>query len=235
MNGSHVTLYGQTLKRNLRLFALGTWITLTFYLSVWTRHPKNIPYAEYAIRTLLFLKVVKGWCEELRTLIVIRNIEIHQIKATAANANLTAGDLVSLLWIYTKPSRTENTKSRPQAKPQITWRSGSMCYYCRQRGYSERNCHKNKQINPHNNPNTSCTPVVRSTMTCAFYKKTGHSEDTRYVKNRSGLRNQQNVNLRSPKMVANTDVIPAVVQGIPMDILIEGGPHNISLISSDVL
>lgn len=72
-------------------------------------------------------------------------------------------------------------------------------------------------------------------MTCAFYKKTGHSEDTRYVKNRSGLRNQQNVNLRSPKMVANRDVIPAVVQGIPMDILIDSGAHNISLISSDVL
>ena len=44
-----------------------------------------------------------------------------------------------------------------------------------------------------------------------FCEKTGHAEDKCFVKNRSELRNQRNVNLCAPKVVTNVDVVPAVV------------------------
>ncbi|CAH2108829.1 unnamed protein product [Euphydryas editha] len=171
--------------------------------------------------------------EELRTLIVIRGIENPQIRAAAANANLSAGDLVSFLSIYTKPSRTKTNNT--YVKTQKASRPGIKCYICGQRGHFGRNCNKNKNTNTNNIPNTSSAPTARSTVSCTFCKKTGHTKDQCFVKDRAEPRNQRNVNLCAPKVITNIDVVPAVVQGIPMDVLIDSGAHNISLISSDVL
>lgn len=198
-----------------------------------TTSDKFMTYAEYARRTLLRLRVVKGLSEELRTLIVIRGIENPQIRAAAANANLSAGDLVSFLSIYTKPGRTKtnNTYNKPKKTP---W-SGIKCHICSQRGHSGRNCKENKRTNTDNVPNTSTAPATGPMVLCTFCKRPGHTENRCFVKNRAGPRNQRNVNLCATKVFTNIDVVPAVVQGIPMDVLIDSGAHNISLISSDVL
>ena len=58
-----------------------------------------------------------------------------------------------------------------------------------------------------------------------FCEETGHAEDKCFVKNRSELRNQRNVNLCAPKVVTNVDVVPAVVQ-IKTDVLIESGAQR---------
>lgn len=67
-----------------------------------------VTYAEYARRTLLRLRIVKGLSDDLMTLIVIRGIDSPQIRAAAANANLSPETIVSFLSIYTKPVRTKS-------------------------------------------------------------------------------------------------------------------------------
>ncbi|XP_073961495.1 uncharacterized protein [Choristoneura fumiferana] len=79
-------------------------------------------YAEYARRTLLRLRIIQGLNDELRTLIVIRGIDNPQVRAAAANADLTPDTLVSFLSIYTKPNTGKrdvltNHKKQPFTKP----------------------------------------------------------------------------------------------------------------------
>lgn len=67
---------------------------------------KYATYAEYARRTILRLRIVKGLSDELMTSIVIRGIIEPQIRAAAINADLTSDNLVSFLSIYAK-SKTQ--------------------------------------------------------------------------------------------------------------------------------
>ncbi|CAG4965492.1 unnamed protein product [Colias eurytheme] len=74
-------------------------------------------YAEYARRSLLRLRVVKGLSEELISAIIIRGITDPQIRAAATNANLLPCDLVGFLSIYIKPAQTpvRNKHIEPQS------------------------------------------------------------------------------------------------------------------------
>lgn len=73
----------------------------------------------------------------------------------------------------------------------------------------------------------------------SFCKKPGHSDETCFAKARSESRNKHSVNLCSDpsanSAVYNNDITTAVLYGIPVDVLIDSGALNISLISADVL
>lgn len=104
---------------------------------------------------------------------------------------------------------------------------------CGQPSYKGFHCPKKPKLD------TKIDPKFSALVTCKFRKKTGHFEDTCFWKNRSEPRNQRNVNLcednatnNSPK---NNDLVTAVIQDIPVDVLIDSGALNVSLISADVL
>lgn len=69
---------------------------------------------------------------------------------------------------------------------------------------------------------------------CTFCKKSGHRESDCFAKSRS--ENQRNVNLckELSNVPENNDISTAVIQGIPVDVLIDSGALNVSLISSSV-
>lgn len=202
-----------------------------------TTSDKYSTYAEYARRSLLRLRVVKGLSSELMVQIVIRGITDPQVRAAAANANLTEEDLVSFLAIYVKPARTKpdtrlpphSTKKRNANPPTLK------CYVCGRAGHRSYECHKK--------PKASEGPSKTSdhtTKSCTFCKKTGHSENECFTKRRVEAHNKnQNKTVNLCKEISNSsgnsDVAAAVVQGIPVDVLIDSGAINISLISSDVV
>ncbi|CAH0717106.1 unnamed protein product, partial [Brenthis ino] len=83
---------------------------------------------------------------------------------------------------------------------------------------------------------TTPKPPKSPITNCTFCKKPGHSENDCFAKARSGP-HKQNVNLCSERVgdAVNNDITTAVVQDIPVDVLIDSGVINISLISSDAL
>lgn len=194
-------------------------------------------YAEYARRTLLRLKIVQGLSDELRTLIVIRGIDSPQVRAAAANAQLTPDSLVSFLSIYTKPNnRTSqfdtfnSIKKRISNKPNARGNIAIKCFKCGLRGHLGRFCKSNLT------PNAMSTTQPGPSNICSFCKKPGHVEANCFAKSRSDPRNQRNVNLCSSRRYdPSRDVTTAVVDGIPVDVLIDSGALDISLVSSDVL
>lgn len=191
-------------------------------------------FAEYARRSILRLRIVRGLSDELLTQIVIRGINDAQVRAAAANAELNPETLVSFLAIYTKPSQTPQVKATkvPTNQSQSRYHKavgrpnplGPRCYICKQHNHKSFEC-----------PNKTKTP--NPNVTCAFCKKVGHSEEKCFAKERSAPRNTRNVNLCSDLTDSNSkrDVTTAVVQGIPVDVLIDSGAHDVSLISSDVV
>lgn len=155
-----------------------------------TTSDKYSGYAEYARRTLLRLKIVQGLSGDLRTLIVIRGIENPQVRAAAANADLTPETIVSFLSIYTKPSsgkhdKVVDSKTHGQVKPSN--RSGPKCFSCNQHGHVSRNC-RQSTTNTTVGEVDSNTPVSTqpsSGISCTFCKKQGHTEDKCYTKAKS--------------------------------------------------
>lgn len=199
-----------------------------------TTSDKYQTYAEYARRTLLRLRIVQGLSDELMTLIVIRGIDNPAVRAAAANAQLAPDSLVSFLSIYTKPNRANlsNTSSitnkRPFNKTNVRVNLQKKCFKCGQRGHVERECKSNASVNTQANTSNNCT----------FCKKRGHTEDKCFAKLRSESRNEHKINLCSPLphvIQHNKDITTAVVGGIPVDVLIDSGALDVSLISSDVL
>lgn len=196
-------------------------------------------YAEYARRTLLRLRIVPGLGDELKTLIVIRGIDSPQVRAAAANAALTPDNLVSFLSIYTKPNRLKQDKpSQPVTKRHPSFqhrRSEPKCFSCGQKGHIGREC-TNKPMIDKTGPSSASSRPSTSTV-CSFCKKPGHTEANCFAKARSDSR-QKNVNLCADRTLSsekNSDITTAVVDGVPMDVLIDSGALNVSLISSDVL
>ncbi|KAL0830207.1 hypothetical protein ABMA28_003662 [Loxostege sticticalis] len=191
-------------------------------------------FAEYARRTLLRLRIVQGLSDDLRTLIVIRGIDSPQVRAAAANANLTPDTIVSFLSIYTKPNFAKRENSGTSKKQALSKsnnnRLGPKCFTCNLRGHVSRDCKRSK---PDNTPSAKPGP----SNLCTFCKKQGHTEDSCFAKARSEPRNQRNINFCShrPNFSQNSDITPAVVDGVPVDVLIDSGALDVSLISSDVV
>lgn len=195
-------------------------------------------YAEYARRTLLRLKVVQGLSDDLRSLIVIRGIDNPQIRAAAANADLTPDNLVSFLSIYTKPNQMKhdyrsNFSNKKHHFQKFNNRSDIKCFKCNKRGHLNRDCPQKSKPSV----STNTAPQPSTSKFCTFCKKQGHTEDVCFAKARSAPRNPHSVNLCSyqPDVPQNKDITSAVIDGIPVDVLIDSGALNVSLISSDVL
>lgn len=70
-----------------------------------TESDKYSTYAEYARRSLLRLRIVKGLSNELLCAIIVRGIKDPQIRAAAMNAKLTPETIVEFLSMYIMPSK----------------------------------------------------------------------------------------------------------------------------------
>ncbi|XP_072945682.1 uncharacterized protein [Epargyreus clarus] len=203
-------------------------------------------YAEYARCTLLRLKIVRGISDDLRTLIVIRGIDNAQVRAAAANANLAPDTIVSFLSIYTKPLAgkrdrvVEHKRHSYVTKP--LGASVPKCYNCNRFGHVSRNCRqpKSNMSNsrpPHIPSETTSNVQPSSSNTCTFCKKSGHTENKCFIKAKSEQRNQRNVNLCAYQsgISPSNDITSAIIDGIPVDVLIDSGALDVSLISSGIL
>ncbi|KAH9637999.1 hypothetical protein HF086_014860 [Spodoptera exigua] len=70
-------------------------------------------YADYARRSLLRLRIVKGLSDELISAIVIRGVMDPQIRAAATNAKLMPNELVEYLSIYVKSNLNSKKYTNP--------------------------------------------------------------------------------------------------------------------------
>lgn len=159
-----------------------------------------VTYAEYARRTLMRLRIVKGLSEELMIQIAIRGITDPQVRAAAANANLNPDNLISFLSIYTKPKRDKrdvrNSTSRKRPFPtNYQTNRSNKCFVCDQAGHKSFACPKKIKLDA----NTETSSNGSAKKLCAFCKKPGHTEKDCFAKDRSDSRNKRNVNLCSNK------------------------------------
>lgn len=87
-------------------------VTNVLFYVMSTNSDKYTTYAEYARRSLLRLRIVKGLGDELLIAIIIRGIADPSIRAAATNAKLKPESIVEFLSIYVKPRYTNNSASR---------------------------------------------------------------------------------------------------------------------------
>ncbi|KAJ0169644.1 hypothetical protein K1T71_014829 [Dendrolimus kikuchii] len=198
-----------------------------------TTSEKFLSYAEYARRSLLRLRVVRGLSEDLMVQIVIYGINDVQVR-------------VSFLATYLKPTRKFENRNSDKFVPSGNMakrrnfngptKSDFKCFCCGRAGHNRAQCPKNRNVNDKGDAHDSVKPVV-----CSFCKKVGHRESNCFAKARSGSQgdnsNQRKVNLCSepPNVKDKNDMSTAVIQGIPVDVLIDSGALNVSLISSAVV
>lgn len=219
-----------------------------------TNSDKYPTYADYARRSLLRLRIVRGLSDELISAIVIRGITDPQIRASATNAKLSPSQLVEFFSIYVKPSAPKNNSHTTQqsvssGKEKFHPQSGNSrkrriedgkCFSCGQLGHTRKNCNKKTRTDQTPAPSSdvsSTKPAFVPTKPeqCTFCKKVGHKIDTCFAKQRSESRNNNKVNFcRENETTSNNDVVVAVIQGVPVDILIDSG-STISLVSSSML
>lgn len=210
-------------------------------------------YAEYARRSLLRLRIVNGLSEELLSAIVIRGITDPQVRAAATNANLLPGELVGFLSIYVKPS---HTVSRAGSRSIITAGghnklrkreysdTKSKCFRCGGFGHKQYECPKRSRPNHSNDNSLPSTSAQRSSDyipskldPCTYCKKIGHKVNDCFAKQRAESRGtKSNVNFCQEAIddYKRNDIATAVIQGIPVDILIDSG-SQISLIAESVV
>lgn len=225
-----------------------------------TDSDKYSTYADYARKSLLKLRIVKGISDDLLCAIIVRGIKDPQIRANATNAKLAPDTIVEHLSIYTKANRStaaagashnqtrsyipKYNPSLIRKRPAVNNDSSFSCYNCNKIGHKSRFCPKRSRVESngaesskvtttHGFSNISPPPKIA----CTFCKKVGHTEDKCFAKQRSESRNKANVNFcRERKLYdhAQRDVITAVVCGIPTDVLIDSG-SSISLIANDLV
>lgn len=202
-------------------------------------------YADYARRSLLRLKVVKGLSDDLISAIVVRGIKNPHVKACATNANLSCNELVSFLSTFVKPvhmSRSNrpshnihrHTHPKSNLKRPATIPSKEVkCFKCGESGHKAPGCPKRDK----KEENLESKDIfANKNDRCSFCKKNGHDISRCFAKQRSESRNPKNVNFCSaPNERQCSDTITAVIQGIPTDVLIDTGALNVSLISSAVV
>ncbi|KAJ0175949.1 hypothetical protein K1T71_008123 [Dendrolimus kikuchii] len=178
--------------------------------------------------------------------IVIYGINDVQVRAAATNADLTTENLVSFLATYLKPTRKFENRNSDKFVPSGNMakrrnfngptKSDFKCFCCGRARHNRAQCPKNRNVNDKGDAHDNVKPVV-----CSFCKKVGHRESNCFAKARSGSQgdnsNQRKVNLCSePSNVKDkNDMSTAVIQGIPVDVLIDSGALNVSLISSAVV
>ncbi|XP_046971049.1 uncharacterized protein LOC124538087 [Vanessa cardui] len=217
-----------------------------------------LTYADYARRSLLRLRVVRGLSDELISAIIIRGIRDPQIRAAATNAKLMPNDLVEFFSIYVKPDfskrnvvasgshnrndfakiNNDNTNNR---KRQFV---DGRCFSCGHAGHRQAFCKKKVKVGHSgqlgqpfnvNSSNSRSFTITAKSEPCSFCKKSGHRVDTCFAKLKSETRNRDNVNFCKEKRNArDSDVVVAVICGVPVDILIDSG-STISLISLSLL
>lgn len=100
MNGLQTTVVGPVLKEFKPLCPRKVYIANILFNVMDTNSDHYPTYADYARRSLLWLRIVTGLSEKLFFAIVIRGITDSQIRAT--NANFVPNDLVKLFSIYMK-------------------------------------------------------------------------------------------------------------------------------------
>lgn len=209
-------------------------------------------YAEYARHSLLRLRIVKGLSEDLITAIVLRGIKDPHVKAATTNANLSPNDLVNYLSTFSKPEKEavkEGTARRPVAynhgnktvgnkppskpfKPQY-----GKCFSCGETGHQKANCPKASKSSRTGSPDRTKPTASEAPVgiTCAYCKKVGHHISKCLTKQRADQRNKSNVNFCSKPVSTRKDIVVGVIEGIPVDILIDSGAIGVSLISSSVV
>lgn len=212
-----------------------------------------VSYADYARQSLLRLRIVRGLSDELITAIVIRGIVDPQVKACATNAKLTPNDLVDFFSNYVKTA-TSKFNSTPikasssyhsknalrHGNPRKRHFDSGKCFSCGRSGHNQADCKKFKRGSGEYRSlqdDSSLKPVFVPTKpdTCAFCKKSGHVTERCFAKLKSESRNKNNVNFcRKQQTTSGRDVIVAVIQGVPVDVLIDSG-STISLISAHLL
>lgn len=153
-------------------------------------------YAEYARRSVLRLKVVKGLSDELLVAIVLRGIKDPHIRATAINSKLQSCNLVDFLSIYVKPTtnRSNNSSStsvhqmRPFSKlpsssgsniPRKRPNNEPRCFVCNKWGHLSSSCSSKKprvETNDKNKSQTSSQTTKPNShslksVVCNFCKK----------------------------------------------------------------
>ncbi|XP_026327446.1 uncharacterized protein LOC113235768 [Hyposmocoma kahamanoa] len=213
-------------------------------------------YAEYARRSLLKLALVRGLSDELIVAIVLRGIVDPHVKAAATNSKLQPNDLVQFLSMYVKlKSNFKSTRESfraPHAGQSVARHSDGRkinsdmkCHFCGKFGHKRIDCHSAKRQRLQNysgskNSNPSQLSTPPQIKTCTFCKKNGHTADDCFAKQRSesSSLNVHSVNFCSKLddnvIKCSNDVTSAVIQSIPIDVLVDSG-SCISLISSSVL
>lgn len=199
-------------------------------------------YAEYARRSLLRLRIVKGMSDELIAAIVIRGITDAQIRASATNAKLLPDGLVNFLSTYTKPAQVTSVRARGSFRKHESQSSSRKrqhadasvkCFSCGGYGHKQVSCTSTKRIRS-DVPSPSTSKPPRSEP-CSFCKKIGHKIDDCFAKQRADSRGKSNVNFcrETVDTYKENDIATAVIQGVPVDVLIDSG-STISLISESV-
>lgn len=220
-----------------------------------TNSDKYPTYADYARRALLRLRIVRGLSDELISAIIIRGISDPNIRASATNAKLMPNDLIEFFSIYVKPVSTSkssaprsvafNSTQSKQTTDSSRKRSSAdiKCFSCGQLGHRQANCSKRPRIDQGLSKVSSTSSAASSrpafvqtrSEPCSFCKKLGHSVDTCFAKQRSEATNKETVNFCKVLVTStNSDVVVAVIQDVPVDILIDSG-STISLMSSSLL
>lgn len=215
-----------------------------------TSSDKYLTYAEYARRSLLRLRIVRGLSDELVTDIILRGISDPQVKAAAINAHLKPNDLVNYLSSFVKPSKSSTTDTRSNRQANLNKNNSQgrsqgfkkplradtgKCYICGEKGHKQAACPKRSDTSQ-----TQSKPgkVGTKNMTCAYCKKQGHEVKNCFAKQRADAEPQndkRNVNFCSAPLHKRSDIVVGVIQGIPIDVLIDSGAIGVSLISSAVV
>lgn len=144
-------------------------------------------YAEYARRSLLRLRLVKGLSDELIVAIILRGISDPHIKAAATNAKLQPNDLVQFMSMYVKPKNDFRSTRDVSRVPHFSSNSMSrnngnkrgfnnlICHFCGKVGHKRAVCISAKRKRPvnHSESNSAKTELVPMKI-CTFCKKSGH-------------------------------------------------------------